>query len=290
MPHLDAAMQPDRARAAGATGVARLGERDVGHRGRRPVAAVVDVDEVVVGPVRAGDEVRRVLDRHVGDDLHAVAEADRRGGPGDEAERLDLGVAHRAQRAAVEGVRELDLVDLQVAAHHGEDRLVRLAAALGHVEDGLGGLRLGDVEERRELVDRLRPRRGDLLHLQRVCRDGGRPDEGGLLGVGGVAARVAERDHVLAGLREEDELLRALPADRARVGLDRHGRHAAAREDAPVRLEHRLVRGVEPRLVEVEGVGVLHRELAHAHQAAAGTGLVAELGLDLVERHRHVAV
>ena len=33
----------------------------------------------------------------------------------------------------------------------------------------------------------------------------------------------------------------------------------------------------------MEGIGVLHGELAHADQAAAGPGLVAELGLDLVD-------
>ena len=226
----------------------------------------------------------------VGDHRHPIAQPDRRGGAGDEAELLDLGVAHRPQRAPAEGVGELDLVDLQIAAHDGEDRLVGLAAALGHVEDGLRGLRLENIEERGELLDRRGSGRRDLLEGERVRRLGGRAHEGGLLRVGGVAAVGAERDGVLAGLAEEDELLRALAADRARVRLDGDGRHAAAREDAPVGLEHRLVGGAEAVLVGIEGVGVLHRELAHAHQAAARPSLVAELGLDLVERDGQVAV
>ncbi len=39
---------------------------------------------------------------------------------------------------------------------------------------------------------------------------------------------------------------------------------------------------VEAGLVDVEGVGVLHDELADAEEAGLGAGLVAELGLDLI--------
>ena len=284
------AVQPDHARAAGLAGVAVLGERDVGDLARLPVAAVVDVDQVVVGPVRPGNEVRRVGDRGVGNHRHPITQPHRRGGAGDESELLDLGVAHRPQRAPAERVGELDLVDLQVAAHDGEDGLVRLAAAPGHVEHGLRGPRLGDIEEGGELLDRRGSGRRDLLEGERVLGRGGRAQEGGLLRVGGVAAVRAERDGVLAGLAEEDELLRTLAADRARVRLDGDRRHATAREDTAVGLEHRLVGGAEAVLVDIEGVGVLHRELAHADQAAARSSLVAELGLDLVERDRQIAV
>ncbi len=43
-----------------------------------------------------------------------------------------------------------------------------------------------------------------------------------------------------------------------------------------------VVAGVEAGFVDVEGVGVLHDELADAEEAGLGAGLVAELGLDLV--------
>jgi len=118
----------------------------------------------------------------------------------------------------------------------------------------------------------------------------GRARELGLLGVGGVVAVRTDDDGVLADVGGEDELLRPLAADGPRVRLDGDGRHAAAREDALVRAEHRVVRGVEPRLVEVEGIGVFHRELAHADEAAARPLLVAELVLDLVQRRGQVAI
>ena len=43
-------------------------------------------------------------------------------------------------------------------------------------------------------------------------------------------------------------------------------------------------------LVDVEGVGVLHEELARAHHAEARPALVAELHLDLVEIRRQLAI
>ena len=61
-------------------------------------------------------------------------------------------------------------------------------------------------------------------------------------------------------------------------------------EDPDVGVAVRLVAGVEPGVVDVEGVGVLHGELAAAQQAGAGPRLVAVLRLDLVDRERQVLV
>ena len=57
-----------------------------------------------------------------------------------------------------------------------------------------------------------------------------------------------------------------------------------------VRGAHRLVRLVERLAAGVERVGVLHDELAPAHQAETRTHLVAELRLDLIEVDRQLAV
>ncbi len=51
-----------------------------------------------------------------------------------------------------------------------------------------------------------------------------------------------------------------------------------------------VVRPLEGLVVDVEAVRVLHDELAPAQQAGAGPGLIAELGLDLVDREREVLV
>ena len=110
-----------------------------------------------------------------------------------------------------------------------------------------------------------------------------------LLDVGGVVAVVAGDQRVLAGLGQHLELVRQRAADVAGVGLDGAERQPAAGEDALVGVVHLLVLALGVLLVDVERVGVLHDELAPAHEAGARPQLVAELGLDLVEVERQLA-
>ena len=84
--------------------------------------------------------------------------------------------------------------------------------------------------------------------------------------------------------------MRLAAAHRARVRLDRDVLQAAAVEDPAVGLVVLVVRGVEAGLVHVEGVGVLHDELAHAQQAGFGPRLIAELRLDLIPDLRQLLV
>ena len=74
------------------------------------------------------------------------------------------------------------------------------------------------------------------------------------------------------------------------VGRHRDRFEPHARERAQIGDEH-LVVGVPRRLRgQVEGIGVLHQELAAAHDAEAGPHLVAELPLDVIEIARQVAI
>src|SRR5690606_36575402 len=125
------------------------------------------------------------------------------------------------------------------------------------------------------------------LPLGRADGGGGRGDG---LGVGGVAARVAGDEGVFAGGRGRQELLRGRAAHRARRGEHDLVADAEPVEGADVGLAVLLVGVLEAVVVEVERVGVLHEELAAAQDAGPGPGLVAVLGLDLVERDRVVLV
>src|SRR5699024_9003127 len=100
-------------------------------------------------------------------------------------------------------------------------------------------------------------------------RRGGRGDDG--LDIGGVTA-VGDHEGVLADLGWVQELLGARASHRPGVGLADDGRQPEPLEGALVGLALALVGGVESRVVDVEGVGVLHHELAGAQQAGPGTG------------------
>ena len=103
-----------------------------------------------------------------------------------------------------------------------------------------------------------------------------------------AAGRAHER--VLADGDRVQELLAARTAHEPVVGRDDHVLEAEALEDALVRVALPPVRGIQPLVGVVERVGVLHRELATAQEAGAGTRLVAVLVLDLVDRQRQVLV
>jgi hypothetical protein len=76
----------------------------------------------------------------------------------------------------------------------------------------------------------------------------------------------------------------------APLSAARHGSAGRSGRRCAVGIGHDLVAGLGAIEVAIEAVGVLHDELAAAHQAEARTPLVAELGLDLVEVLRQLLV
>ena len=109
------------------------------------------------------------------------------------------------------------------------------------------------------------------------------------LDVGRVTAGRAD-EGVLAGVGDGQELLARRAAHRPRHGLDDHVLEAEPVEDLDVGVAVRVVGRLQAGVVDVEGVGVLHHELAAAQDAGPGPGFVAVLGLDLVQRQRQVLV
>jgi len=128
--------------------------------------------------------------------------------------------------------------------------------------------------------------------------DGGeKPFE--LVGIGVVDVVGADADGLdrsvvehlaLAGWRQDMEFVAQVAADRPGVGRHRHRLHAQALEGAEIGQHHDAVAAHGGGVVQVEGVAVLHQELAPAHHAEAGPGLVAELPLNMVEDLRQLAV
>ena len=110
------------------------------------------------------------------------------------------------------------------------------------------------------------------------------------LGVGREVAVRAVREGVLAGLGGGEELLRLGAAHRAGGRGADAVVEAEALEDLLVGLAVQGVGLGEALVLGVEGVRVLHQELAAAQDAGPRAGLVAVLRLDLVEDDRQVLV
>jgi hypothetical protein len=133
VPHLDDTLDQER-RPAGRTGVARLGQVEVGVA-RREVSARADAAEVEALPVRAG-HVGPFPQRLVRDDRHR--RADRAHRPHRRAEGVAHLVGMRRAHLAAQDARELLLVELLVAADQREHRPGR--PNVEQALDRLGGL------------------------------------------------------------------------------------------------------------------------------------------------------
>ena len=234
----------------------------VGGRGTREVAPPVDAGEVGLVTVRPADEVRGGGRPMVRDDRRP--EPDRP----DRTRACAGRLAYRFRRC--EGDRgpdpldtaRLDQVELMVAAKDEPDR-----AVVALHEEGLEAPHGRHAEELAHVLDGAHVRGLHLAHRLRRGAGCGRRRGGGELQVRRVGPLVVERDIVLAGLREHVELLGAAAPDCPRIRLHHPEVEARAGEDAPVGIAHRLVAPAAPRLVEVEGVGVLHDEFPRPHNA-----------------------
>ena len=109
-------------------------------------------------------------------------------------------------------------------------------------------------------------------------------------GVGGVVACAATDVGVFADGERSEELLACRASHRSAHCRHDHVRHAQTVERALVGHPVLVVADLEALVVDVEAVGVLHRELAAAQQPGSGAGLVAELVLDLVDHEGQVLV
>jgi hypothetical protein len=140
-----------------------------------------------------------------------------------------------------------------------------------------------------ELVDGGGIGRRDLLERETLVGRRLVAPEGGDLAVVGVVAVRADEEGVLPVGGEGHELHRLAAAHHADVGADLDVVEAEAGEDLVVGLALELVGGVETGVVGVQAIGVLHGELADADEAAARAGLIAPLGLEVVDHDRQLA-
>ncbi len=270
---------------------------DVGDQRGFEVASGRDVAEVVLLFVGSGDEIGAAFESLVEDDEGAGFLWVRSGFDPDGAEvtcggfegGLELFRRHGTDLAARD-CDKLGLVEGVVAAQEDYDRAgfaqfgVVGFREVGGVSHGLDLVLRGDLEEGSDLFDGALAGGVDQFGLavagwSEVFH--WREAAGGLLDVGGVA-RGAAGDEIFAGFGVDHEFLRAGAAHGSGVRLDGDEFKTAPGEDVAIGLVMLLVGEIEAGVIDIEGVGVLHDELADAEEAGFGAGLVAELGLDLI--------
>ena len=238
MTDLDAAPHLQHAAAAARAGIAVGDVADVGKLRQREVALRVDVFQVVIRFVGAGNEIAHPLDRQVGNDADLEADrpgkADRR--PGDLATICSS--VGQLQLLAAEDFFSLISFRSWSPRTSSSHRL-----AVGHetssLDRGTRSARRGKSQPPRWSSSPEWPPAPAGAAQQ--CS--GRLNEAGfgLLHVGGVVAGVAGDDGVLAGFGQHHELVGTVAADGAGVGLHGPELEAAALEDAAVGLVHLFV-------------------------------------------------
>jgi len=266
---------------------------DVDDRRLWQVAAEIDAAQVVAGFIGATDEIGQVGDAAIGKNEHLVpVDADRPDEARLAAEALDdLFVGGKAERAECVDLACLDFVQFMIAAQQKQGEGLAAVLLLADHGDRLDNAVERHGEELGDIGTGHLARGVDLFHGQRGsgarCA---RRQCFGKFDVGGIVRGRAEGDVVFARVGQHVELMRAGTADRAGVG--RHGTEfqAEAGEDAAVGRVHVAVFALQILEGAVEGVTVLHQELATAHDAEARADFVAELALDLVEVDWQLAV
>ena len=289
--YLDAAFDGQLAFAVGRL-VAGHDVAQVGHSGGLgQVTRPVHAGDVVVHLVSAADPIRHHGHFAVGNHLHRLLQPN-----GAQVARLaaemvfDLGQGGETE-ALVQPwhLGNLDLVHVMVAAQQQQPYLrahdvTGIVQRIGGQHQRLHGGGQRHAKQLRHVGTGGLAGGGCLGHGLRSCRARLRGRQClGLLHVGGVVALRAVDDGILAGCRNHLEFLAQVATNGATVGSHSTVAQAETVKNAAVSRCHHLVAGLGADHVAVKGIGVLHDELAPAHQAKARTALVAELGLNLVQ-------
>ena len=242
------------------------------------VALGAGAGKVIVDLVGTAGPLLGLAQALVADQTNALGQVDRSDKALVQTVALELLIGHHTIALAkdVLGLAVVELVIARDDCHDGltlgVDECQRLARAV-----------LGEAEELGNGLDGAHARSLDLGE-RTVARALSNDDLGacGLI-VGSKTAVVAVDQRCLAGVGQSHVLDGGVAADLTGVGDNGQGLDVAALADVGVGLLHLVVLLLEALPRGGEAVGVLHDELAAAHQAKARTELVAELILDVIQ-------
>ena len=281
---LDAASSGERLAAVRA-GIAGHNGYQVGPLVDGKVALGAGTGKVIVDLVGAAGPLLRLTQALVTHQADALGQVNRSDKALMQTISLELLISHHSI-ALAKDMLGLAIIELVVARNNGHDWL-----ALGVNESqGLACTVLGEAEELCNGLDGAHARSLDL-GKRTVARTLGHDDLGACrLVIGSKAAIVAVDQRSLASVGQSHVLNGGIATDLTRVGNNRQGLDVAALADVSVGLLHLVILLLQALLRGGEAVGVLHDELATAHQAKAGTELVAELVLNVVKVDRQLLI
>ena len=246
---------------------------------------LVDTCIVVTGLVGAGDEVEHVGDFFVFDKL--AFNADRTGktdigtGSGNDHFRIS-----QSDFVGIEQLSELDFIDVTVASDHNSDRF-----AVNIIDQCLDELLDVFLKEVSNFLDRSGMRCFHQGHFFEIFLNNDRLAlAGGDFDIGRQVAVVTEDENIFAHRCQCLEFLGEQTAHDAGVSADDAVVKVEAVHDVLIGIELLGICFIKTGFVFIERVGILHDEFTDTDQTIAGTRLVTELCLELIEGKRHVLV
>ena len=204
---------------------------------------------------------------------------------GGEAHFLQILVGSHVHIDGIVNMLNLRFIHFMVAAHHGQHH-----QAVHIVHHSLYGLLHRCMEEIAHHFDGMLPWCFyDFLFLiiMDVTLNGERIH---CFNIGCKIAVFTVYDIRFTGISQHFELMGAAAADGTGICNDRTESETAAGENAGVRIVHELVLLIQPFLVGIKGIAVLHDKFTASHEAETGTLFISVLVLDLVYGNRKLLV
>jgi len=261
--------------------------RDVGFEIAFEVAIWIDSDVVAIFFIRSAVKIFYGSEREIADDFAFFFESDGANKSGFGADGADFVLGGGAEGVDAGGFFYFALVDIEVAADHGEDEF---AVFVGK-HDIFHLLPEREFVEFYAVFHRVSAGGVDFLEwdfwVGEVFFVG---FESGDIFVGGVFSVFGNKKSPFADRGFDLKFVAIFPADVAVVGEDFFGIESASSENFGVHFCHFFVLFFEIFLVAVEGVRVFHHEFADAEESATRAEFVAEFGGKLVDVEREVAV
>ena len=222
--------------------------------------------------VSAAARVLHFHDRRIDDDIEILHlfEADGADVPGDKPATRQIFLGRHRDRFRLVQMLQEHFIHLVIAAHHRQHHRV-----VQFVHDRLHRLRDRRFQIVAHHLNRMLPGRRHEFFLFCIYNAFGNGLRHRRFRIRRKIAMFAIHDIRFPAFRERLKFVRETVSNRAAVCQDRTEMQAATRENPRVRIVHRPILAVEPFVVRVKRVAILHDKFAAAHETETRAQFVA---------------